>query len=98
MNKNYYKSHLKLDFIAAAGQQKLHGAKVLVIGTGGLCCPCLAALTAAGIGNIGLADGDVISISNIQRQTLFNYNDIGSAKTTVAIDSLRSRNPYLLYH
>lgn len=98
MNKNYYKSHLKLDFIAAAGQQKLHGAKVLVIGTGGLGCPCLAALAAAGIGNIGLADGDVISISNIQRQTLFNYNDIGSAKTTVAIDSLRSRNPYLLYH
>jgi molybdopterin/thiamine biosynthesis adenylyltransferase/rhodanese-related sulfurtransferase len=98
MNRNYYKSHLKLDFIAMAGQHKLNSAKVLVIGAGGLGCPCLTALTAAGIGNIGIADGDTISTSNISRQTLFNYADNGKFKTTTAINSLRLKNPYLLYH
>ncbi|SMD07266.1 HesA/MoeB/ThiF family protein [Pedobacter nyackensis] len=98
MNKNYYKSHLKLDFIAMTGQHKLNSAKVLVIGAGGLGCPCLTALTAAGIGNIGIADGDIISTSNISRQTLFNYADTGKSKTTIAINSLRLKNPYLLYH
>jgi len=98
MNKNYYKSHIKLDFIADAGQHKLQAAKVLVIGAGGLGCPCLTVLAACGIANIGLADGDIVSSSNIQRQTLFNYCDIGKAKTTAAINSLRLRNPYLMYH
>lgn len=98
MDKNYYKSHLKLDFIALKGQQKLAQVKVLVIGAGGLGCPCLTALSASGIGDIGLADGDLISNSNISRQTLFNYPDTGRHKTAVAIASLKSRNPYLLYH
>ena len=98
MNKHYYKGHIKLDFIATAGQQKLQGAKVLVIGAGGLGCPCLTALAASGIGNIGIADGDTVGSSNIQRQTLFNYVDTGKAKTTAAIRALRLRNPYLLYH
>lgn len=98
MNKNYYKSHLKLEFIASAGQHKLHRAKVLVIGAGGLGCPCLTALAVSGIGNIGIADGDIVSSTNIQRQTLFNYNDAGKAKTTAAICSLKLKNPYLLYH
>lgn len=98
MDKSYYKSHLKLDFIGIAGQDKLHSAKVLVIGAGGLGCPCLSALTASGIGSIGLADGDVINSTNIQRQTLFNYNDAGKYKTDIAIAALRLRNPYLLYY
>ena len=98
MNKNYYKSHLKLDFIALKGQQKLARLKVLVIGAGGLGCPCLTALSASGVGNIGLADGDLISSSNISRQTLFNYQDTGGYKTAVAIASLKSRNPHLRYH
>ncbi|NQX40999.1 adenylyltransferase and sulfurtransferase [Pedobacter steynii] len=80
------------------GQQKLAHAKVLVIGAGGLGCPCLTALSASGIGNIGLADGDLISSSNISRQTLFSYPDTGRYKTAVAIASLKSRNPYLRYH
>lgn len=98
MNKNYYKSHIKLDFIADAGQHKLQAAKVLVIGAGGLGCPCLTALAACGIANIGIADGDIVSSSNTQRQTLFNYSDIGKPKTAAAIHSLMLRNPYLLYH
>lgn len=98
MDKNYYKSHLKLDFIAQKGQQKLAHLKVLVIGAGGLGCPCLTALSASGIGSIGLADGDLVSSSNISRQTLFNYPDTGRHKTAVAIASLKSRNPHLRYH
>lgn len=98
MNRDYYKSHIKLDFIAMTGQHKLQRAKILVIGTGGLGCPCLTALSAAGIGNIGIADGDQVSGTNISRQTLFNYADAGKYKTTAAIQSLIPRNPYLLYH
>jgi len=98
MNKNYYKSHIKLDFIASSGQHKLQRAKVLVIGAGGLGCPCLMALAVSGIGNIGICDGDIVSNTNIQRQTLFNYSDIGQAKTAAAIHSLKLKNPYLLYH
>jgi molybdopterin/thiamine biosynthesis adenylyltransferase/rhodanese-related sulfurtransferase len=98
MNKQYYKSHLKLDFIANTGQHTLNRSKVLVIGAGGLGCPCLMALAASGIGNIGIADGDVISATNISRQTLFNYTDTGKSKTRVAIQVLSARNPYLLYH
>ncbi|SDL40287.1 adenylyltransferase and sulfurtransferase [Pedobacter sp. ok626] len=98
MNKQYYKSHLKLDFIAITGQHMLNRSKVLVIGAGGLGCPCLMALTASGIGNIGIADGDIISTTNISRQTLFNYTDTGKSKTTAAIHALSTRNPYLLYH
>lgn len=98
MNKEYYRSHLKLDCIAMNGQHKLQRAKVLVIGAGGLGCPCLTALSASGIGNIGIADGDLVSSTNVSRQTLFNYADTGKFKTTAAIQSLISRNPYLLYH
>ncbi len=98
MNKNYYRSHMKLDFIATNGQHKLHRAKILVIGAGGLGCPCLTALSASGIGNIGIADGDIVGTTNLSRQTLFNYEDVGKYKTTAAIQSLISRNPYLLYH
>ncbi|SHE51104.1 HesA/MoeB/ThiF family protein [Pedobacter caeni] len=97
MNNNYYKSHLKLDFIALKGQQALNKVSVLVIGTGGLGCPCLTALASSGIGNIGLADGDLISSSNISRQTLFNYAHTGKHKTTIAITALRSRNPLIFY-
>lgn len=97
MNQQYYKSHLKLDFIAITGQQALNRSKVLVIGAGGLGCPCLTALASSGIGHIGIVDGDIISTSNISRQTLFKYTDIGKSKTTSAIHALRARNPYLLY-
>jgi len=98
MNRSYYHSQQALGFIGHTGQDKLNGAKVLVIGAGGLGCPCLNALAASGVGNIGVADGDKISGSNIARQTLFNYADIGKPKTSLAINALKSRNPYLFYH
>lgn len=72
-------------------QQKLQNATVLVIGAGGLGCPILLYLAAAGIGKIGILDGDVVSLSNLNRQVLFGKNDIGKAKASVAADYLRNK-------
>ncbi|HOZ97169.1 MAG TPA: HesA/MoeB/ThiF family protein [Niabella sp.] len=65
-------------------QKKLLAAKVLVVGAGGLGCPVLQYLTAAGVGTIGMADGDTIDLSNLHRQVLFSQEDIGYNKTIVA--------------
>ncbi|HET7361891.1 MAG TPA: HesA/MoeB/ThiF family protein, partial [Salinimicrobium sp.] len=75
------------------GQQKLSTAKVLVIGAGGLGCPALLYLAAAGVGTIGIADGDSISESNLNRQTLFGHNDIGKAKAETAAGILQEKYP-----
>ncbi|RYE28416.1 MAG: hypothetical protein EOP42_16925, partial [Sphingobacteriaceae bacterium] len=61
----YYKSHEQLNFIGLAGQQQISQAKVLVIGAGGLGCPCLLQLATCGVGTIGLADFDLVSLSNL---------------------------------
>ncbi len=74
-------------------QQKLGLAKVLVIGAGGLGCPALQYLTAAGIGCIGIADADIVSLSNLHRQTLYTTADIGLFKVAVAAKKLNSINP-----
>ncbi len=68
---NRYKRHLILPEVGTDGQQKLLAAKVLCIGAGGLGCPIALYLAAAGVGTIGLADVDVVSPSNLQRQILF---------------------------
>lgn len=65
-------------------QQKLQNSKVLVIGAGGLGCPILLYLAAAGIGKIGIIDGDTISISNLNRQVLFGESDLGKSKAEIA--------------
>lgn len=76
-----------------AGQQKLWQSKVLVIGAGGLGCPVLQYLTAAGVGTIGIADDDVVSLTNLHRQVLYSTNDIGLSKAKRAADVLKSLNP-----
>ena len=91
----YYTSHKKLPFIGEKGQQNLQRAKVLVIGGGGLGCPCLQYLTGAGVGVIGIADYDVVSESNLHRQVLYNFKDIGKNKTTVAVKKLSAKNPFI---
>ncbi len=75
-------------------QQKLLDAKVLVIGAGGLACPCLEYLVRAGVGNIGIVDGDYVTISNLQRQTLYNNNDIGKLKVDCAKERLLNIHPH----
>lgn len=72
-------------------QQKLQNATVLVIGAGGLGCPILLYLAAAGVGKIGIIDGDVVSLSNLNRQVLFGESDIGNSKAGVAADYLRKK-------
>src|ERR1700712_554948 len=79
-----YNRHLILSEIGKEGQEKLKAAKVLVIGAGGLGCPVLQYLTAAGVGTIGILDFDVVDESNLQRQVLFNTDDIGKSKAETA--------------
>lgn len=91
----YYSSHNKLPFINKEGQEKLEQSKVLVIGAGGLGCPCLLALAGAGIGTLGIADFDTVAISNLHRQPLYKYADAGKSKTTVAAERLHQYNPFI---
>lgn len=95
--KNRYNRHLILDKIGVEGQQKLKSAKVLVVGAGGLGCPILQYLTAAGVGTIGIVDFDTIDESNLQRQILFNINDIGKSKAETAKKHLSQLNPYIKF-
>jgi molybdopterin/thiamine biosynthesis adenylyltransferase/rhodanese-related sulfurtransferase len=92
-NNERYSRHLSLQGFGASGQQKLSEAKVLVIGAGGLGCPVLQYLAAAGVGTIGIADDDVVSLSNLQRQILYQTNDVGQKKALVAAARLSALNP-----
>jgi adenylyltransferase/sulfurtransferase len=82
--------------IGEDGQQKLAEASVLVVGCGGLGAPVLLYLTAAGVGNIGLCDGDKVSLSNLNRQVLFSMDDIGLPKASTAEKRLLALNPCLV--
>jgi len=95
IEKNRYSRHILLDKVGLDGQEKLKGAKVLVIGAGGLGCPVLQYLTAAGVGTIGVIDYDIVDESNLQRQILFTINDIGKNKAEVAVERLAQLNPHV---
>jgi molybdopterin/thiamine biosynthesis adenylyltransferase/rhodanese-related sulfurtransferase len=92
---NRYKRHLILPEVGLEGQKKLLNAKVLCIGAGGLGCPISLYLAAAGVGTIGLADVDVVSPSNLQRQVLFGVSSIGEDKVKAAGKRLKDLNPDL---
>lgn len=96
--KKQYSRHLILDKIGEAGQLKLKQAKVLVIGAGGLGCPVLQYLTAAGVGTIGIIDHDVIDQSNLQRQILYTINDVGLYKAKTAAKRLSKLNPFVNFN
>src|SRR5213075_3481363 len=90
---NRYKRHLILPEVGMAGQLKLLNAKILCIGAGGLGCPISLYLAAAGVGTIGLADVDVVSPSNLQRQVLFGLSNVGEDKVKAAAKRLKDVNP-----
>jgi sulfur-carrier protein adenylyltransferase/sulfurtransferase len=87
-----YRRHLILPEIGVEGQRKLLRAKVLCVGVGGLGCPAALYLAAAGVGTIGLADVDIVSPSNLQRQILFDASDVGKDKVSVASAKLKALN------
>jgi adenylyltransferase/sulfurtransferase len=92
---NRYRRHLILPEVGMEGQKKLLAAKVLCIGAGGLGCPISLYLAAAGVGTIGLADVDVVSPSNLQRQVLFGVSSVGEEKVKAAARRLKDLNPDL---
>lgn len=90
-----YARHTILPGFGIAGQERLRQGSVLVIGAGGLGAPMLQYLVAAGVGKIGIIDPDRVSLSNLQRQILFDTQDIGLFKVEVAQRKLQALNPHV---
>ncbi len=79
--------------IGEEGQERLKAAKVFIAGAGGLGCPAALYLAAAGVGEIQIADNDVVELSNLNRQVLYRIEDIGESKAVSAEKNLRALNP-----
>lgn len=94
-NQSYERYHrqMLLREIGVEGQKKLLQSKVLVIGAGGLGCPALQYLAAAGVGKIGIVDNDVVSLTNLHRQVLYTTRDIGLPKAERSAAVLQGLNP-----
>ncbi|MFO0398297.1 MAG: molybdopterin-synthase adenylyltransferase MoeB, partial [Sphingobacteriia bacterium] len=90
-----YGRQIILPQLGKAGQQRLKDARVLVIGAGGLGMPLIQYLAAAGIGTLGLADGDEVQESNLHRQVLYQHPDIGRKKLKVLKDRVSKLNPHV---
>src|SRR3954453_10698269 len=90
-----YQRHLQLKGFGPEAQAKLKNGRVLVIGAGGLSCPALLYLAAAGVGRISIVDDDRVDLSNLQRQVLYMESDVGLPKAQVAADRLRALNPLI---
>ncbi|MBQ9662584.1 MAG: molybdopterin-synthase adenylyltransferase MoeB [Oscillospiraceae bacterium] len=88
-----YSRHIILKDIGVKGQKKLLNAKVLIIGAGGLGAPAAMYLAAAGVGTIGIADADVVDLSNLQRQIIHSTADIGKPKVESARETIEALNP-----
>ena len=88
-----YSRQIALKEVGASGQAKLRNSRVLVIGCGGLGVPVLTYLAGAGVGRIGMVDGDKLEASNLHRQTMYALADVGEHKAILAADRLRALNP-----
>jgi molybdopterin/thiamine biosynthesis adenylyltransferase len=88
-----YSRHIILKEVGGKGQQKLLDSKVLIIGAGGLGAPIALYLAAAGVGTIGIADADVVDITNLQRQVIHFTPDVGKPKVESAAEKMRAINP-----
>lgn len=91
----YYSRQTLLKEISTTGQHHLKKARLAVIGAGALGCSALPYLTSAGIGKIGIFDDDKIELSNLNRQTLYRYKDVGKKKATQAAARLKELNPFI---
>jgi len=90
-----YSRHILLREIGGQGQSKLRKAKVLVVGAGGLGSPILSYLAAAGVGTIGVIDDDLVSLSNLQRQVLFDEDHLDYPKVFAVKDKIKKLNPFI---
>lgn len=90
-----YKRHILLPEVGGEGQQKLKAARVLVIGAGGLGAPILQYLAAAGVGTLGIADDDRVSLSNLQRQVIHDSGTLNDMKTQSAAQAIQRLNPHV---
>ena len=96
LNKNQlekYSRQIILKNIGILGQKKIINSKVLIIGIGGLGCPVAEFLTRSGIGVLGIVDNDLVSISNIHRQSLYDQKDLNKSKVKIAQKKLKNINP-----
>ncbi|MFI5203002.1 MAG: ThiF family adenylyltransferase [Flavobacteriales bacterium] len=94
--KKYYSRHILLENFGEDAQLKLAKANVLIIGAGGLGCPVSLYLAGAGVGTISVLDYDVVDESNLPRQILYEYADIGKPKASCAAAYLKKRNPFVI--
>jgi molybdopterin-synthase adenylyltransferase len=91
-----YARHLVLREVGGPGQQRLKAARILLVGAGGLGAPAALYLAAAGVGTLGLVDPDEVSLSNLQRQVLYQTEDISRLKVAVAAERLAAINPHVV--
>ena len=95
METERYERQLWMKSVGIVGQARLTNASVLVVGAGGLGSPILLYLAAAGVGTLGIVDGDTVSLSNLNRQILYVSADIGQPKALLAKDRLLALNPHI---
>ena len=88
-----YSRNLILEQVGSAGQEKLLASRVLIIGVGGLGSPAALYLAAAGVGTLGLLDGDEVEVSNLQRQIIHHTSDVGRSKIVSAREKIAASNP-----
>ncbi len=93
INSERYNCQIGLPGFGLKGQNKLKNAQVLIVGAGGLGCACAQYLVSSGIGTLGFADFDIIQVSNLHRQILYNPTDAGELKVEKACSRLKLQNP-----
>lgn len=90
-----YARHLVLSEVGGPGQQRLKAATVVLVGAGGVGSPAALYLAAAGVGSLRIIDGDIVSLSNLQRQILFDTADLDRPKVEAAAGRLQAINPHI---
>ncbi|OJW83492.1 MAG: thiamine biosynthesis protein [Bacteroidetes bacterium 46-16] len=90
-----YSCQLLLPGFGAQAQQLLQQARVLIVGMGGLGCPAAQYLVSSGVGTLGMADYDIISLSNLHRQVLYSEHEVGQKKVRIAAARLKVQNPHV---
>lgn len=91
----FYRRQMTLSTVGEGGQLRLRSARVLVVGAGGLGCPALLYLAAAGVGRLTVCDGDPVEATNLHRQIAYAYADIGRPKAAAIAERLRAQNPFV---